>query len=57
MNPEEGRGAALITLAMLQDFREQRDFHFAQNDLVDIILSGAIQIMEITLHRLGDMFP
>jgi len=44
VDAEQGSSAALIAFAVFQDLGEQRDFHFAQDNLVDIIGLMAVQI-------------
>jgi len=56
VDTEEVGCTALVAFAMLQHLREQRDFHLAQNHLIDIITLRTVQIVQIALDRLGDMF-
>jgi len=42
VDAEQGGGAALVAFAMLQHLGEQGDFHFTQDNLIDIISLAAI---------------
>jgi len=44
VDAEQGGSAAVVAFAVLQDLGEQRDFHFAQDNLVDIIGLMTVQI-------------
>jgi len=56
VDAEQGGGAALVAFAMAQDLGEQRDFHFAQDALIDIIGKMAVQIAQVATDGLCDMF-
>ena len=55
MDPEHRRRAALVAVAMLQYFREQRDLEFAQRDFVQIGCVGTVEIADIAANGIRDM--
>ena len=55
MQAQHGGGAALIAVAMLQHFSEQRDLQLAQGRAVQIIGVATILVTQITARRGGDM--
>lgn len=55
MDAQHGGGAALVAVAVLQHFDEQRDFQFAQRDLVEVVGAAAIEVAEVTPYRIRDV--
>ena len=55
MDAEHRRSAALVAVAMLQHFGEQRNLEFAQRDLVQIGCVGTVQIADVTTYGIRDM--
>src|SRR5690606_22489665 len=43
VDAEHGRGAALVAVAMVQHFDEQRDLELAQRDLVEVVGMAAVE--------------
>lgn len=56
VNTQHRRGAALVALAVIEHFDEQRDLHLAQDDLVHVVGIAAIKIAQVTSYRLGNVF-
>ena len=55
MDAEHDRGAALVAVAMGQHFGEQRDFQFAQCDLVEILRIATIKVAQVAAYGVGDV--
>ena len=57
MDAEDVGGLALIAIDVREDFRKQRDFHFAQHDFIEIgiVDDGDIDVGEQLAHRADDM--
>lgn len=47
MNAQHRRGAALVAVAVSEHFSEQRDFKFAQGDLVEVAVVATVQVSQI----------
>src|SRR5690606_7237620 len=48
-------GAALVAVAVVQHFHEQRDLQLAQGDLVQLVGVAAVEVAKIAPDRLGDV--
>src|SRR5690554_1232990 len=48
-------GAALVAVAVVEHFDEQRDLEFAQRDLVEVVGAAAVEVAKVAPHRIGHM--
>ncbi len=55
MDAQHRRRAALVAIAMLQDFDEEWDFEFAQRNFVKIVRTATIQVTEVSTDGIGDV--
>src|SRR5690606_20630054 len=55
VDAEHGGGAALVAVAVLEHFQEQRDLQLAQRDLVEVVGAVAVEIAQVAAHRIGDV--
>ena len=55
MDTQQIRGAALVALAMIEHFDEERDFDFAHHDFVQVVGAATIKIAKVATDGLRDM--
>src|SRR5690606_21211858 len=50
VDAQQRRGAALVAVAVVQYFHEQRDLELAQGDLVEVVGGVAVEVPEVAAH-------
>src|SRR3546814_13631248 len=55
VDAEHRGGAALVAVAVVEHFDAQRDLEFAQRDLVEVVGAAAVEVADVTAHRVRNV--